>query len=163
MKQKIVLLAAICLSLYSCSGGFSKGVKKDMTTGLAASYNGFALEDIYLTDSKGARLSSNKISLGTPLAIEATGVDNFVEKDSKVFPGCTIILTDKAGKAILNLPDAFADMKEGTTAAQAKVLQASLNTGDPMVVGEIYHLSVRFYDKNKKESEIKANVDLEMK
>jgi len=54
-------------------------------------------------------------------------------------------------------------MKEGVTAAEAKTLQASLNTGDPMVVGETYHLYVRFYDKNKKESEIVVNVDLLMK
>lgn len=163
MNQKLILLTAICLTLYSCSGGFSKGVKKDMLTGLSASYNGFALEDIYLTDTKGSRLSDNKITMGSPLAVVATGVDHFVEMNGRVYPGCTIILTDKAGKEVLNLPDAFADMKDGYTAAEAKVLQASLNTGSPMVVGETYHLSVRFYDKNKKESEIVSSVDLLMK
>lgn len=163
MNRKIMLLAAICISLYSCSGGFSKGVKKDISTGLSASYNGFALEDIYLTDTKETRLSNNKIAMGSPLAVVATGVDHFVEKNGRVYPGCTIVLTDKAGKEVLNLPDAFADMKDGYTAAEAKVLQASLNTGDPMITGETYHLSVRFFDKNKKESEIVANVDLLMK
>ena len=98
--------------------------------------------------------------MGSKLAVVATGVDYFTEKDGKVFPGCTIILTDKTGKEILNLPDAFAEMKEGTTAAEAKTLQASLTTGNPMVVGQTYHLYVRFYDKNKKESEIISNVDL---
>lgn len=163
MKQKWILFATISLGLYSCSGGFSKGVKKDLTTGLSSSYNGFALDDIYLTNAKGSKLSDNKISLGTPLAIEVTGVDNFVEKDGKVFPGCTILLTDKAGKDILNLPDAFSEMTSGTSIAEAKTLQASVNTGSPMVVGETYHLSVRFFDKNKKESEIVSNVDLLMK
>lgn len=163
MKQKWILFATISLGLCSCSGGFSKGVKKDLTTGLSSSYNGFALDDIYLTNTKGSKLSDNKISLGTPLAIEVTGVDNFVEKDGKVFPGCTILLTDKAGKDILNLPDAFSEMTAGTSVAEAKTLQASVNTGSPMVVGETYHLSVRFFDKNKKESEIVSNVDLLMK
>lgn len=162
MKQKWIPLAAICFFLYSCSGGFSKGVKKDMTTGLSSSYNGFALSDIYLTDTKGKKLSDNKITLGSPLAIEATGVANFEEKDGKVFPGCTIVLTDKTGKEILNLPDAFAEMTAGTSAAEAKVLSASLNTGSPMVAGETYHLLVRFFDKHKKESEIVSNVDLLM-
>jgi len=165
MKQKMnwILLAATCFTLHSCSGGFSKGVKKDLTTGLSASYNGFALEDIYLTDAKETKLSDNKISLGTPLAIVATGVENFVEREGKVFPGCTIVLTDKAGKEVINLPDAFAEMTAGTTLAESNVLQASLNTGSPMVVGETYHLKVRFFDKNKKESEIVSNVDLLMK
>ncbi len=152
----------LLLSVFS-SCSFSKGVKKDLNTGLSTAYNGFALDDIYLTDTKGSRLANNKISLGTPLALVATGIANFEEKDGKVFPGCSILLTDKTGKEILNLPDAFAEMKEGTTAAEAKTLQASLSTGDPMVVGETYHLYVRFYDKNKKESEIVANVDLLMK
>ena len=161
MTKNSLLLLSLLLAIASCQ--FSKGVKKDLKTGLSASYNGFALDDIYLTDTKGTRLSDNKISLGSPLAVVATGVDYFVEKEGRVFPGCTIILTDKTGKEILNLPDAFADMKDGYIVADAKVLSASLNTGDPMIVGEIYHLNVRFFDKNKKESEIISNVDLLVK
>jgi hypothetical protein len=160
---KLSFLSAIILlaSLNSCN--FSKGVKKDLNTGLSAVYNGLALEDIYLTDDKGNRLTANKIIMGSKVAVVATGVDYFAEKDGKVFPGCTIILTDKTGKEILNLPDAFADMKEGTTAAEAKTLQASLTTGDPMVIGETYHLNIHFFDKKKKENEIMANVDMLMK
>ena len=160
-KLSITLFSVCCIILFSCQ--YSKGVKKDLKTGLSTTYNGFTLEDIYLTDEKDNRLNNNQILLGSKLAVVATGVDYFTEKDGKVFPGCTILLTDKAGKEILNLPDAFAEMKEGTTAAEAKTLQASLNTGDPMLVGETYHLSVRFFDKNKKENEIVANVDLLMK
>ena len=159
-KLSITLFSVCCIILFSCQ--YSKGVKKDLKTGLSTTYNGFTLEDIYLTDEKDNRLNNNQILLGSKLAVVATGVDYFTEKDGKVFPGCTILLTDKAGKEILNLPDAFAEMKEGATAAEAKTLQASLNTGDPMVVGETYHLYVRFYDKNKKESEIVVNVDLLM-
>ena len=161
--NKRLFFSAILFSLIFSSCNFSKGVKKDLSTGLSASYNGLALEDIYLTDAKGNRLSNNQISLGSKLDVVATGVDYFVEKDGKVFPGCSILLTDKTGKEILNLPDAFAEMKEGAIIAEAKTLQASLNTGDPMLVGETYHLSVRFFDKNKKENEIVANVDLLMK
>ena len=160
-KLSITLFSVCCIILFSCQ--YSKGVKKDLKTGLSTTYNGFTLQDIYLTDEKDNRLNDNQILLGSKLAVVATGVDYFTEKDGKVFPGCTILLTDKAGKEILNLPDAFAEMKEGTIIAEAKTLQASLNTGDPMLVGETYHLSVRFFDKNKKENEIVANVDLLMK
>jgi hypothetical protein len=160
---KQLFIAALFLSLVISSCSFSKGVKKDLATGLSTSYNGFTIEDIYLADANGNRLGENKITLGSKLAVVATGVDYFAEKEGKVFPGCSILLTDKAGKEILSLPDAFADMVNGTTESEAKVLQASLNTGDPMVVGETYHLSVRFFDKNKKENEIVAKVDLLMK
>ncbi|MGZ8558165.1 MAG: hypothetical protein ACXWWC_07530 [Chitinophagaceae bacterium] len=158
MKKIIFPLISILFIVSSCQ--FSKGVKKDLNTGLSTSYNGFALDDIYLADENGKRLSNNKITLGSKVLILATGVDFFAEKKGKVFPGCTIILTDKNKKEILNLPDAFANMTDGTTAAEAKTLQASLNTGEPMIAGETYYLHVRFYDKNKKENEIVCNVDL---
>jgi len=159
---KIIFPSSIlALSIFS-SCNFSKGVKKDLNTGLSTAYNGFAIDDIYLA-SEGQKLSNNTVAMGSKINITVTGVENFVEKNGKVYPGCTIILTDKAGKEILNLADAFSEMADGTTAAEAKTLQASLNTGSPMAVGETYHLNVRFFDKNKKESEIVANISLLMK
>ncbi|MDP3312747.1 hypothetical protein [Lutibacter sp.] len=160
-KLSIILFSVCCIMSFSCQ--YSKGVKIDLATGLSTSYNGLTIDDIYLADENGNRLGDNKITMGSKLAVVATGVDYFTEKDGKVFPGCSILLTDKTGEEILNLPDAFADMVNGTTASEAKILQASLNTGDPMIVGETYHLYVRFYDKNNKENEIVANVDLLMK
>jgi hypothetical protein len=162
MHYRIFLTLSIAVVLCSCSGGFSKGVKKDLSTGLSASYNGFSIEDIYLVSAE-HRLTGNAIAMGSKVSITATGVENFMEKDGKVFPGCTILLTDKSGKEILNLPDAFSDMVNGTTVAESKILQASVTTGDPMIAGETYHLQTRFFDKNKKESEIVASVDLVMK
>ena len=155
----IFSMALITLSAWN----FSKGIKKDLTTGLSASYNGFGIEDIYLTDAGGNRLNDNKIVMGSKIAIVATGVDYFASKDGKVYPGCRILLTDKNKKEVLNLPDAFSDMVNGTPEAEAKTLQASLNTGNPMVEGEAYHLSVRFFDKTKKDREILADVDILMK
>ena len=160
MKNLKMIFFLIPIIISSCN--FSKGVKKDLSTGLSASYTGFSIDDIYLAKEE-VRLNSNIISLGSRINIIATGVDNFAEKNGKVFPGCTISLTDKAGKEILNLPDAFADMVNGTTATEAKTLQATLTTGDPMVAGQTYHLKTRFFDKNKKENEIIADIDLLVK
>jgi hypothetical protein len=161
MKKNQFLIAILAIVLYSCSGGFSKGVKKDLSTGLSTSYNGFAVDDVYLTVD-GNKLSNNKVSLGKEILVVANGVENYEEKSGKVFPGCSIILTDKAGKEILNLADAFADMKDGFESNKASMLNATINTGNPMVVGETYHLKTRFYDKLKKESEIISEVDLVM-
>ena len=157
MNFKFLLISTLFV-LSSCQ--FSKGVKKDLCTGLSASYNGFTLDDIYLANENGNRLNNNKITLGSKVLVLATGVDYFSEKEGRVFPGCSILLIDKNKKEILNLPDAFAEMTSGTPAAEAKTLQASLNTGAPMIAGETYHLHVRFYDKNKKENEIVADVEL---
>lgn len=159
MKQIQILIALSSIILFSCN--FSKGVKKDLSTGLSSSYNGFAVEDIYLSVD-GKKLSSNKVVLGNVVTIVATGVDNFKVKEGKVFPGCSILLIDKSGKEILNLADAFSEMKEGIESSKASTLNADLNTGNPMVSGETYHLKTRFYDKLKKENEIVSEVNLVM-
>jgi hypothetical protein len=159
MKKNQALIALLVFTLFSCS--FSKGVKKDLSTGLSTSWNGFAVDDVYLTVD-GNRLSNNKIILGKEILVVANGVENYKEKDGRVYPGCSILLTDKAGKEILNLADAFADMKDGVAADKANALTATLNTGNPMIVGETYHLKTRFFDKLKAESEILSNVDLVM-
>ncbi|WP_462221385.1 hypothetical protein [Ferruginibacter sp.] len=161
MQLKHFLFGCISLTLCNCSGGFSKGVKKDLSTGLTSSYNGFAVDDIYLAvdDNK---LSTNKIALGKKVELIADGVDYYQLKDGKVNPGCRIILTDKAGKEILNLPDAFAE-QAALDKSKAASLKATLTTGSPMLAGETYHLNVQFFDKNKKESEIVSDVDLVMK
>jgi hypothetical protein len=152
------LLFVLCFFITSCQ--FSKGVKKDLNTGLSSSYNGLSVDDIFLADESGNRLSHNKIKLGAKVLMVATGVDYFTEKEGKVFPGCQIILTDNEKTEILNLPDAFAGTTNGMLPAEAKTLQATLNTGQPMVTGATYHLLVRFYDKQDKEKDIVSNVDL---
>jgi selenophosphate synthase len=160
MKQTKVILAAVAILVFT-SCHFSKGVKKDLSTGLSTSYNGFAVEEVYLSVD-GNKLSNNKITLGKEIHLVADGVDYYEEKEGKVFPGCSIILTDKTGKEILNLQDAFAELSNGVDADKAKALTATINTGSPMVVGETYHLKTRFFDKKNTSNEIISNVDVVM-
>ena len=148
----------ICFLLCSCQ--FSQGAGKDLVTGHTTSYNGFALDDIYLADAGGNKLSSNRIRLGAMVMVVADGVDFFSVKDDKVFPGCRIILRDESGKEVLDLPDAFTDLPNGLPESEARQLRAKINTGTPMEVGKTYQLSVRFFDKMKKENEIISNVAL---
>lgn len=166
MKHKFGFIYSITFSLIlfsSCLSNTGAGIKKDLNTGLVANYKGLVIDDIYLADADGNRLSSTSIALGSKINITATGVSNFTESAGIVYPGCTIILTDKSGNQILNLPDAFAGLTDGTTAGEAKILQASLNTGDPMLVGETYKLHIQFFDKKNKANTIIADVDLLMK
>lgn len=149
------------LLLTACGGGsFSKGVKKDSTTGLNSSYNGFAVDDIYLTDDKGNKLTSNQVTLGNALLLVASGVENYKLVNGKAYPGCNIILTDKNKKELLNLADAFASLNEGIPAAEATELKATLTTGTTMQAGETYQLYVHFYDKKKPTSVITSTITL---
>jgi len=145
-----------------CACNYSKGVKKDLTTGLSASYNGFAVTDIFLADNSNNRLSNNKIPLGSAIKIIADGVENYTVKEGRVYPGCSIWLTSKDGKELLFVPDAFSDLKDGKVQNEARALKALLTTGEPMVVGETYHFKAVFFDKLKKENTITAEVDLQM-
>ncbi len=162
MKRNFTYIFIFALLVLVCACKFSTGIKKDLSTGLTSINKGLSVEDIYLTVD-GIKLSSNVISLGKEVVLIADGVDDYQVKDGKVYPGCRIILTDKAGKEILNLPDAFAEQTTGLEKDKAAVLRATLTTGSPMQVGETYHLNVRFFDKNKKENEIVSDVDLVMK
>ncbi len=159
MKQITYLLLIVSIMFYGCSGSFSKGTKKDMTTGLSTNYNGFSIADVYMADSDGNRLQNNEIKLGSSFMVVVTGVENYQQKDNNVFPGCQIILTDKNKKELLNLPDAFAD-QQGLAPSEASTLKATLNTGAPMVSGETYNVSIRFFDKQKKENEIISKAEI---
>ena len=162
MKKKITGILLLSLIVFISSCKFSTGIKKDLSTGLTSINSGLSTEDIFLREYEGQRLPSNKVKFGSKISLSASGVENFELKDSRVYPGCQIILTDKNKKDVISLPDAFADMVNGSTEAQTKTLDATLTTGDPMVVGETYHLYVRFFDKRKKENEIVSNVDILM-
>lgn len=162
MKRTLTNILAFTLLILICSCKFSTGIKKDLSTGLTSVNNGLSAEDIFLKEYEGTRLQNNKVKMGTKISLAAAGVENFELKDGKVYPGCQIILTDKNKKEVINLADAFADMVNGSTEDETKTLNATLTTGDPMIVGETYHLYVRFFDKQKKENEIVSNVDIVM-
>jgi hypothetical protein len=151
------------LLVFCCACNFSKGVKKDLNTGLTTSYNGFHMEDTWLEDGTGSKLTSNKVALGATLVVVASGVSHYTEKEGLVYPGCTIILTDTAGKEILNIPDAFSGRTEGLKPAEATRLTASLNTGDPMTAGAAYNLKTTFFDKQNKANLIVSEIKIEMK
>lgn len=160
MKQ-MVFSFFILLLVTSCN--FSKGVKKDLGTGLTTSYNGFSVEDVYMVlNDETVKMNSNEAPLGSRIQVVVTGVENFTEENGKVFPGCTIILTDAQGKELLNLPDAFSDAAAGLNKEEATTLRATVTTGDPMQKGATYHLQCRFFDKKNGENKILTDVDLLM-
>lgn len=159
MKHLFYFLPLLLLT--ACNGSsFSKGVKKDITTGLSSSYNGLSVTDIYLTDDKGNKMSDNHVTLGNALLVVASGVENYKLVNGKAYPGCSIILTDKNKNELLNLQDAFARLSDGLPAAEATELKATLNTGAPMQAGETYKLYVHFYDKQNVTSGITSTVEL---
>ena len=103
MKKNIVvysLFIALVALFSACK--FSTGIKKDLSNGLTSTYNGLSVEEIILKENDGTRLQNNKVSLGSKISVSAQGVENFEQKDGRVYPGCEIIVTDKNKKEVIN-------------------------------------------------------------
>lgn len=162
MKKSIITLSFLIASLLFTSCEFSKGVKKDLNTGLYASYNGLSAENIFLAAADDSPLTDNQITLGSKVKIIADGVNNFKVVGNKVFPGCSILLLSPTNDSIFYIQDAYQDLAGGQDADQANYLSASLTTGDPIKINETYSLKVRFYDKKDTTSFIKAECSLKI-
>lgn len=140
---------------------FSVGTKKDLNTGLSVSYNGFKVDDVFLTNKAGERLSSNKIPISSTIFMVANNVSNYTLRDGKAYPGCEITVKDKSGKILGHIDDAMAAYsKNGVEPASATALSANMTLRPPFLVGETYHVSVRFFDKENAKSKITGDVHI---
>lgn len=156
MKRSISSLLFFIAALPFTGCEFSKGIKKDLSTGLYASYNGLSAENVFLAAADDSPLNSNEITLGSKVKIIADGVNNFKMVNNKVFPGCSILLLSPRNDSIFYIEDAYQDLADGKAAHEANYLAASLTTGDPLQMNETYLLKVRFYDKQDTTKFIKA-------
>ena len=156
-KQYIITLLLGCIIFAGCN--FSKGAKKDLSTGLSFNYNGFSVQDVLLVNAANQRMSDNKVQLNSPIAIVAVGVNNYGLKDGKVFPGMQLLVTDKNGTPVLTAADLF-EGDQGHPPASATELRGDISIGKPMVSGQTYHVKVRIWDKVKADNEVNAEADL---
>ncbi len=159
MKKQLIHFSLLILT--ACS--FSKGVKKDLTTGVSTSYNGFAMESISLVDGSDKALTSNEVALDTKFSIVFEGIENYTLKNERAFPGLSLQVTDAQGKDIINEGDLLASYTDGVSTEDASVLRGSVTVGNPMVSGQTYHCKVRIFDKNKAESEIVSEMEFKVK
>ncbi len=160
MKTKPVMYLALG-ALVWCSCEFSAGKKKDFQTGLSVSNKGFGIDESYLVGPDNTRKADNKIPLNSTVAIVVEGVENYVLKDGKAYPGLMLTVTDKDGKPVLDEQDLLASYA-GFSPADASVLRGTVTVGNPMRAGETYHVKMRIWDKNKFENEIMAEVDIDV-
>lgn len=156
MKNHFII-PVLAVLVMSCN--FSAGVNKDLTTGLFYSNNGLSVSEVYFVGPDNTPLNSNKVTVGTKVAIVIEGIENYELIDGKAFPGLSISVTDEQGNAVLSNDDLF-DGGEGYTPADASVLRGTVTVGDPMIAGQTYHVKLHAWDKNKNESTITAEIDI---
>ncbi|MEO6980088.1 MAG: hypothetical protein ABI113_16985 [Mucilaginibacter sp.] len=157
--KKIIAVLLLANMLISAACNLSTGFKKDVSTGISFSYNGFRVKDVLLIDPADKRMTDNKVKLNTQIAIVALGINNYGLKDGKAFPGMMLLVTDKKGTPVLNAPDLFAADK-GHPPAYATELRGDIIIARPMVAGETYHVKVRVWDKVKASNELNIEADL---
>lgn len=142
-----VAMAALVILLASCNGPvISAGIKKDFNTGMSSTYNGMEPEKVMLVMNNEV-LGHTDIPLGESFLIVNDGIKGIHPKNGKVKVGCSLSITDKKGKVLLNEKDLFAGHDEFEE-KEAKMLKCTVSTGEPMQWEEKYDVAVTFWDKN---------------
>lgn len=152
---QVALVGALAAPLHSAE--FNVGIKKDALTGLKVSNHGLGLEECYLAVDK-KKLKTDEVPLGKKVVFYVTGVSGFVAKEGKVEVGASMSVKDKNDKTIFEKPDLFG-AGGSVTVEDAKSLSITLKMSEPMVIGDAYTWSFRFWDKQGK-GEITGTVTL---
>jgi hypothetical protein len=148
------------LLLTACN--FSMGTKKDLSTDLSYSYNGFAVSDVYFVDADNVPKGSNEVELNSQVAIVVQGIQHYTLVDQKAYPGMSLYVTDKNSNQLIGERDMF-ESNIGYSAEDASALRGTITIGEPMVAGETYHAELKIWDKHKPENIITVEVDLQVK
>ncbi|MBC7850009.1 MAG: hypothetical protein H7Y31_09735 [Chitinophagaceae bacterium] len=140
----LVLLFCTAL-LYACNGQTVKGVKKDFTTGLTATYSHIEPGKVLLVMND-EELNHTDIPIGESFLLINKNVKGLKERNGKVSVGCSLVITDKKGKKILDAPDLFKG-KDVFLKKDVSLLKCTVNTGEPMEWEEKYDVVATFWDK----------------
>jgi hypothetical protein len=91
------------------------------------------------------------------------GISGYIEKDARVYPGASLVVTDSQGKDVLKAPDVFSDYDQtGVSKEDASVMSLMLIVGPPMVADVKYTWKSKIWDKNG-EGTIDAEVEFTIK
>lgn len=144
-RPLLPLIAMLLLALSSCKQKLQVGIKKDLSTGITTQYKNLLPEDVLLV-MNGEVINHHIVPLGQDFTLINKNVNGFEVRDEKISVGCSLKITDEAGKLILDEHDLFAN-KPIFNAADAGLLKCNVSTGRPMEWQKQYKVSIRFWDK----------------
>lgn len=142
---RVCQFIGLALITLNCSAQTTdKGVIKKPTIGLIATYNIIKPKEIKLI-MNGEELNHTDIPLGESFILVnyATGL---TKKNGTVSIGCSLLIKDKKGKELINVPDLF-EGDDILKASNVTRLRCTINTGKPMEWEEKYQVRVVFWDK----------------
>lgn len=158
--MKNVVSVLILTTIFCISCNFSKGVKKDLKTGLIYSYNGLKVESVTALDSYQKALSSNKLPEGSVLYLLMSNVENYTAVEGKAYFGCSLKVTDTDGNVVFSNDDLYKDT-DGIDINNAHNPVVSVRLVNPIVAGT-YMVETHFYDKKKPENVIDTKIEIEL-
>ncbi len=158
MSTRISLIAVIsCLALTACS--ISGGRSKDLATGLTYRYAHCSVRDVQLVDTRNIPFTSNIVHMGATFLVSATGIQNFTLTDGKAYTGCELTLKDRFNKTVARVPDILeSSAKDGISTPGPLDLAATITMSPPLMSGETYTITARFFDKKEVKREVVAEV-----
>lgn len=156
--KKLITLALLTVILVSCN--FSKGINTDLTTGLTYSYNGFGVSKVKVLYKNSEPIKGKTHPKGSSLKIELHGVKNYTEENGKIYPGCSVAVTDKEGNVVLESEDLYKDYK--ATKKDFQVPYITLDFGNSFSPGQEYTFNAHFFDKKNPENVIDIKLEFEV-
>ncbi len=138
------------------------GAKLDNSTELQTGFQGLDVENVYIVDGNDKRLSGSVVALNTKFSIVHEGVKNYTLKNSKAFPSLSLVVNDDNGNMIISEADVYASYTDGLSEADASVLRATVNVGEPMKPGK-YNCAITVLDKNNSNASIMTTWEFEVK
>lgn len=160
MKKLPFYAFALACALTACN--FSVGTKKDLSTGLSYSYNGFAVSEVYFVDADNLPKGSNEVDLNSEVAIVVQGIEHYTLIDGKAYPGMSLTVSDQDGNRVIGEDDLF-ESNIGYSPVEASVLRGTITVGEPMVSGQTYATTLRIWDKHNDKNTITVELNLKVK
>jgi hypothetical protein len=147
IKTIAVGMIILILILSACNGqlAVSKGIKKDLTTGLTASYSNMEPGNVMLVMNDEI-INHTDIPLGASFLLVNDKVKGMKVKEGKVSVGCALKITDQKGNILLQEKDLFKG-HDVFNEKDASYLKCTVSTGKPMQWEEKYDVAVTFWDK----------------
>lgn len=142
-------LAGIAISLtivlVACRDTQLRGEFRQAETGLHTRFDGLRPGKAFLV-MNAEQLAHTDIPIGEEFQLINEPVEGLEVRNGMVSVGCSLKITDQAGKILLNEADLFKG-RDLLKKEEARMLRCTISTGAPMEWEELYTAEVRFWDK----------------
>lgn len=160
MKKLLISLSVIAVAFTACN--FSKGIQTNLTTGLTYSYNGFRIEKVEVFDNDMNPIKGKKHPEGTVLRIQLYNVEGYTIEDNTVFPVCSLKVTDREGKIVMQRDNIFEGYDGDRSVENFKTPSVMIGLSNPIFAGNEYKIEVHYFDQKNPKNAIDIDLDVEV-